>query len=144
MEEQFYDVVDSAGNVVETAAEQQEQAGVPLERKPPELSPLEIRKLRKQYVTVKHPIVNKCGHSLDLNRKPRTNCEFCIFAWFNSHGEICQQLDEMRAAGGDDLIIQLQGVKFYKMWLRFMSTVANWKKEQEEMNEQTSGTSSSS
>ncbi len=112
---QFYDVVDSDGNVVETAAEQQSQ-------------PIDIRKARKQYVTIRRPRVTSCGHKLDLSRKPvHINCPSCVFAWFQNHGEICQQLDEMYNIHGPDSIIQLQGIKFYKQWRKFMSTVAQWK-----------------
>lgn len=112
---QFYDVVDSDGNIVDTAAEQQ-----PL--------PIDIRKARKQYVTIHRPRVTPCDHKLDLSRKPvHINCPSCVFAWFQNHGEICQQLDEMYNLHGPDSIIQLQGIKFYKQWRKFMSTVAQWK-----------------
>lgn len=97
------------------------------------LSEGELKNYRKQYVTVVLPRVLACGHRLDLGRQPRNkNCEDCWFAWFNEHGEICQQLDEMNTAHGDDVIVQLQGVKFLHRWRQFMSTVANWKQENNE------------
>lgn len=92
----------------------------------------QLKLLRKQYVTVQHPRVVGCGHALDMTRKPRTNCETCVFAWFNSHGEVCQQLDKMHTEGNDELIVQLQGIKFYSQWRKFMSTVANWEQESNE------------
>lgn len=125
---EFYDVVDSEGNVVETAEEQAKAEGIPLEREQPPLTEGEIKKLRKQYITVQHPKVIGCGHRLDLNRQPtHRNCQTCWFAWFQNHGEIVQQLDEMYVADGEKLIIQLQGKKFYHRWRQFMATVAQWK-----------------
>jgi hypothetical protein len=97
-----------------------------------ELTEGERKLLRKQYVTVQLPRVLACGHRLDLSRQPRhRNCEHCWFSWLNEHGEIVQQLDEMFTQHGPELIIQLQGIKFYNMWRKFMSTVANWKQENE-------------
>lgn len=109
-----------------------------------ELTEYDMRKLRKQYVTIQHPRVVACLHKLDLHLQPRhRNCEHCWWAWFNNHGEIVQQLDEMHTSGQDAVIIQLQGSKFYKRWLQFMSTVANFKlqaEQSQESNEQdTSG-----
>jgi hypothetical protein len=96
------------------------------------LTPLEIRKLRKQYVTVKLPRVSPCNHRLDLSRQPRNrNCQMCWFAWFQNHGEIVQQLDEMFQEHGANLIISLQGQKFYHRWRQFMATIAQWKAYQE-------------
>jgi len=146
MSEQFYDVVDSTGEVLETAAEQLAAAenvehivvdSIPLERERPPLSIGEIKKLRKQYVTVQHPRVIACQHELNLNAQPtHRNCESCWFAWFQNHGEIVQQLDEMHTSGNDAAIIQLQGKKFYRRWRQFMSTIAQWK--QQEIDEQAS------
>ena len=139
---EFYDIVDSGGNVVETAAEQAAQLEaasavvtlpeeIPLERKPDPPSSGEMKILRKQYVTVKLPRVIACQHRLDLGRQPRMrNCESCIFAFFQNHGEMVQQLDEMHTSGKDSLIIQLQGKKFYRNWRRFMSTIAQFKQEE--------------
>ena len=136
--EEFYDVVDSEGNVVETAEQQiemkdkitEEGKEVILDRAAPQLSTGELKKLRKTYVTIQHPRVVTCGHKLDLSRFPRhRNCQSCLFSWFNSHGEICQQLDEMFVADGSKLIVQLQGTKFLHRWRQFMSTIASMKEE---------------
>ncbi len=96
------------------------------------LSEGELKKLRKQYVTIQHPRVSACGHKLDMGRKPRLNCQHCWFAFFQNHGEMVQQLDEMYTQEGKELIIQLQGIQFYDMWRKFLSTVANWKQENNE------------
>jgi hypothetical protein len=126
----FYDVVDSDGNVIETAEEQKTLEVQGLQVKGPELTPGDLKKVRKMYVTIQHPRVAACLHELDLSIFPRhRNCEHCVFAWFNSHGELVQQLDEMHNLGKDDEIIQLQGIKFYKRFRQFMSTIARFKEE---------------
>jgi hypothetical protein len=141
MNEQFYDVVDSEGNVVETAEQQAKEATgdvlvVDAFEKPKEITPFEIRKLNKLYVTFKHPKVIACEHRLDLSKQPQhRNCEHCWMAWFQNHGEIVQQLDEMYQNHGEKLIVQLQGKKFYHRWRQFMSTVAQWQ-QVGEVNEQ--------
>lgn len=94
----------------------------------PEPTVGELKLLRKQYITVQHPRVIACLHRLDMGRQPRhRNCEHCWFAWFQNHGEVVQQLDEMHTSDNDGLIIYLQGSKFYHRWRQFMATVAQWK-----------------
>ena len=138
MNDQFYDVIDSGGNVVQTAEQQKAETA---QSNVTELTPGLVKKWHKQNVTVKLPrVIGKggCGHRLDLSRRPRhVNCESCLFAWFNNHGEIVQQLDEMHNNGNDAMIIELQGKKFFNQWLKFMATIAQWQLEQE-INEQIS------
>ena len=99
-------------------------------------TPAEARKLRKLYVTVKHPRVAGCGHRLNLHKQPRhRNCQTCWFAWLNNNGKVVQQLDEMHTKGEDAIIVALQGVKFFHRFLQFMSTIAQWKLAQEAQNE---------
>jgi hypothetical protein len=120
-----YEVVESP----EKQAETNVQAG-PTIINHGKLSPSEIAKLCKQYVTKQHPRVTICGHRLDMTRQPRhRNCESCYFAWFNAHGEICQQLDEMFQNGAIETIVELQGYKFLHRWLQFMATIAQYKQE---------------
>lgn len=135
---EFYDVVDSEGNVVETAEQQKTDAQITEEGKEKivkaaekELTEYDKRKLRKVYVTIKHPRVIGCQHRLDLSFQPRQrNCHNCWFAWFNNHGELVQQLDEMYQTHGYGLIVQLQGNKFYHRWRQFMATVAQMKQQE--------------
>jgi hypothetical protein len=95
----------------------------------PQLTPSEIRKLRRQFVTVTHPRVEACGHRLDLSRQPRMrNCQSCWLTWLNNHGELVQTADELHnTEGGVDMLISLQGVKFLKWFRRFMAGVASLK-----------------
>jgi hypothetical protein len=116
--EKTYDIVDSEGTLIE-------HDGVPVVDEPAPV-PVPVRQ------TCHLPVVKACGHRLDLHVQPsHRNCEDCWFAFFNTHGELCRQLDEMHMSeGGDSAIIQLQGVKFLHRWRQFMSTIARWKFEQ--------------
>lgn len=110
---------------------------------PKQLTEGEIKLVRKKYVTIHHPRVIICKHRLDLRCPPRhANCQHCWFAFFNNHGKVVQQLDEMHTAGEDRVIVALQGVKFLHRWLQFMATIAQWKTAQE-INEQVSNAGSS-
>jgi hypothetical protein len=149
---EFYDVVDSEGNVIETAAQQEAAAktgveelpGITIDHDKKKITLGDIKKLNKLYTTVQHPRVKACMHRLDLSRQPRhRNCETCWFAFFQNHGEVVQQLDEMHNLGKTDEIIMLQGIKFYKMWRRFMATVAQWQ-QVVGMNENTNSNDSAS
>ena len=126
--EKTYDIVDSDGNLVEKADK------VDSEEK--QLTSGDVKKLHKLYTTVRLPVALACKHRLDLHEQPRhRNCEHCWFAWFNQHGEIVRQLDEMHADGQDVVIVQLQGKKFLHRWRMFMATIARWKEENEKGNE---------
>lgn len=83
-----------------------------------------------QYTSVKLPRVNVCRHKLDLRRQPRQrNCQYCWFAFFQNHGEVVQQCDEMFQADGGVLLVELQGKKFLHRFRQFMATIAQWKQE---------------
>ena len=120
--EKTYDIVDSEGTLIE-------HDGVPVGDEP---VPVPAPALPARQ-TCHLPVVKACGHRLDLHVQPsHRNCEDCWFAFFNTHGELCQQLDEMHTSeGGDSAIIQLQGAKFLHRWKQFMATIAQWKIEHE-------------
>jgi hypothetical protein len=91
-----------------------------------------VQKLRKQYVTIQHPVATSCGHKLDIGRQPRKrNCENCWFNFFNENGTATQTIEQAYQEHGKDFIIQLQGYKFYDMWRKFLSTLAEWKRLEE-------------
>lgn len=95
-----------------------------------------IKRARRMYVTVQHPRAMPCGHRLDMGRQPtHRNCQSCWLAFFQNHGEIVQQCDEMFQADGGQLLIQLQGIKFVRRFLNFMSTIAAWEKAAKEAQE---------
>ena len=92
-------------------------------------TPAEMRKLRKQFVTVQYGKIPSCGHSYNPEGYPRhKNCDSCWFVFFQNHGELVQQCDEMFQADGGAMIEQVQGKKFLHRWRQFMATVAQWQK----------------
>lgn len=95
----------------------------------PKLTDTEIRRLRRQFITVVYPRVAACGHKYVADKQPRhRNCADCWFAWLNAHGELVQTTDELHnTEGGIGMILQIQGAKFLKMFRRFMSTIAHMK-----------------
>lgn len=93
------------------------------------LSLKEYKNLMRQYFTVRRPIVQGCGHKIDVDDRdgPRNNCESCWFAFFNNHGEMVQTVDEMIQKHGSETVVRMRGVKFLKMFRSFMSTLVAWK-----------------
>ena len=120
-----YDIVDSSGNMVEKA-EPEKGTTVPETGSPiPKLSKSQIGKARRQFITVQNPRVMVCKHRLDLKRQPRhRNCESCWWAWFQNNGEMVKTADEAYQSGHPEIIVMLQGQKFYDNFIRFMATVA--------------------
>jgi len=89
----------------------------------------EYKEDRRLHFTVRHNRLPSCGHKFDPNGEPRhRNCEMCWFAFFQVHGELTQGLDELFAQHGEKGLLQVRGKKFVKNFLRFMSTLAQWKK----------------
>lgn len=89
----------------------------------------EYRKLMNQYFTVRRPIVEGCGHKIDTENGPKNNCQTCWFAYFNNHSELVQAIDQAMRTDGPEVVIALRGLKFVRMYRKFMSTVAQWIKE---------------
>ncbi len=96
---------------------------------PQQMTLREFKQLRAKYFTVRHKRMEPCGHRLDQINEPRNNCEFCWFAFFQTHGELVQTVDRAIQEQGLDFVERLRGVKFRKMFLRFMSTMAMFQKE---------------
>lgn len=94
------------------------------------LTPQEIRKLRGAYFTVRRAQVAICEHRYNPGDFPRhRNCESCWFAFYNEHGELVKQMDEVYQEYGKAALDNLVGKKPATMFLRFMSTVAKMTKE---------------
>lgn len=74
-----------------------------------------------------------CGHKLkgDGFEPNHRNCERCWFNFFQTHGPLTQAVEEGFQQGGKELIIRLKGKTFFDNWLKFMSTVAFVKSQQE-------------
>ena len=142
--EQFYDVVDSEGNLVASADEEKlisidlnnsvsdDGKEKILDAAESQVTPESMPKLRKMYMTVKHPRVIACQHRLDLGRQPRhRNCESCWYAFFANHKEVVDQLHEMHTNEQDEAIVALQGKKFLHRWRQFMATIIEWSQQTE-------------
>ena len=101
---------------------------------PPTITPELIRKLRGRYFTVKHPRLLDCNHRLDMVNFPKRNCHTCLFNWFNAHAQLVETAHEMYQKHGKEVIIAMRGVKFYKAFRMFLSTIAHFQKEAQEKN----------
>jgi hypothetical protein len=97
------------------------------------------RKMWKEYMrvnfTVRRDIVRACGHKLSHTTDPRTNCESCWFAYFNTNGQMTQIADECFNEAGRDVLERSRGKNFVKQFLKFMSTVARFQREAAEAAE---------
>jgi hypothetical protein len=81
-----------------------------------------------------------CGHKLSLARNaegkfyipsdPKNNCDVCWFSYFNNNGSMVQLADECFTVAGRDVLERSRGKKFVKYFLRFMSTVARFQREE--------------
>jgi hypothetical protein len=97
------------------------------------LSEAQFRKLRNLYFTVRHTLVKECGHKIDMINEPRhRNCEFCYWTWLSAHGELVQVADRALQEQGKAFLIKMRGRHFYEMFVRYMSTLARFKKEQDD------------
>lgn len=74
-----------------------------------------------------------CGHKLrgDGFEPNHRNCERCWFTFFQISGPFTQSVEEAYQAGGPELIVRLKGKIFLHNFLKFMSTVALIKSQQE-------------
>jgi hypothetical protein len=101
---------------------------------PPVLTEALMRKLRGEYFTVKHARLDNCEHRIDLITEPRTNCQNCWWNWFNIHPQLIETTDQFFRTKGKEPLIAMRGKRYFKMFLRFMSTVCQLQKEQEALN----------
>lgn len=106
---------------------------------PQQMTLRQFRALRGKYFTVKHKRMEPCGHRLDQITEPRSNCEFCWFAFFQTHGQLVQTADRAYQEQGVEFLDKIRGQKWRKMFLRFMSTVAMFQKEMEAAKGKTDG-----
>lgn len=99
-----------------------------------ELTKKDIGNIRRMYFTVKHSIVEECGHKYNDLQEPHNNCPHCWFSFFNSHGDMVKLADEVfHEQNGTKLLAKLKGDKFVKMFTHFMSTIARWKNEADKL-----------
>src|SRR5271157_5895140 len=102
---------------------------------PPEITPAVLSKLRGKYFTVRHVRLGVCDHLLDMINQPRNNCENCWFQWFNTHPQLVEVADQFFRTQGKKPMIGMRGERFVKMFLRYMSTVIHFMKQEGRINE---------
>ena len=93
----------------------------------------EWKQIMRLYFTVRRDQVKACGHKLDIVSGPRTNCEYCWFAYFNNNASMVQTADECFQKEGKQTLVAIRGTKFVKMFLRFMGTIARLRAEAAEL-----------
>ena len=95
-----------------------------------EISRGEFKEDRRMHLTVRHRSISRCGHRFNPSQEPRhRNCEMCWFAYLNVNGPIVQTCDEIMSKFGIKGLVQIRGKKCAKNFLKFVSTVAQWKRE---------------
>lgn len=91
----------------------------------------EIGKIRKQMLTRELPSIVTCGHKFDPELPPKNNCEGCWFQYLNQDGKkVLAYHDEYKA--DKQAMIGKYGSKFVKMYGRFMATVLQMKRRENE------------
>jgi len=125
--------VEAAQEAVEIDARTEELAERLNAEPQKQLSEAQLRQLRNLYFTIRHTPVKECGHKIDMINEPRhRNCENCYWAWFSAHGELVQVADKALHEQGRTFLIKMRGRHFYEMFVRYMSTLARFKKEQDD------------
>jgi hypothetical protein len=100
------------------------------------LTEAQFRKLRGMYFTVRHHRVQPCGHLLDqINEPTFRNCEACWFTFFNSHGPLVEVTDKAFQEQGFRFLDKMRGKTYRVMFTRFMSTIAQMKRESDALQE---------
>ena len=97
--------------------------------KPLPINERTLRLIRGKTFTVRH-IPLTCGHKMDLQNQPKTNCETCWWEWLNNHSTLVQTAHEFYQQFGKERLVAMRGTKFVKYFLMFMSTVAHMIEEQ--------------
>lgn len=113
--------------------------------KPPQLTERLLRKLRAKYFSIKHPVLENCGHKLDLINFPNTHCENCLYTFFNTHPQLVEVTDQFYRTHGKNPLIAMRGVKYFRAFMRYMATVIQFMKEEgrlpsEDVNQPNPGT----
>lgn len=106
----------------------EEKVNAALTPEPKKLTIKEFKQLLAKFFTVRNNIVEMCGHPIGQDREPKmVNCEYCWFAYFQTHGKIVQVADECFQSEGKEMLERIKGKKFVKHFIRFMAIVARMK-----------------
>jgi hypothetical protein len=78
-----------------------------------------------------------CGHSIDVNRPPRTNCNQCWSFFFINNTQFTQQVGaEIVKEGGEQTVRQMYGDKFLNKSKWFFTAVAKAKEVSDLINKE--------
>jgi hypothetical protein len=78
-----------------------------------------------------------CGHSIDVNRPPRTNCNQCWAFFFFQNKDFTQAVGtEIVKLGGEKTVSQMYGDKFLKKAKWFFTAVATAKEAADQVNKE--------
>jgi hypothetical protein len=107
--------------------------GAAVELQPKEITLSDYKKYMHDFFTRRLKRVSECGHRFDEEREPRTNCEWCWFAYLNMHGDMVKTAHQCFSDEGRDVLERIRGKKFTKFFIRFMATVAEFVAHQKEI-----------
>lgn len=116
------------------------------ENPPKVLTRSEYKAAMRTFFTQRHATVTPCGHKFHPTAEPKNNCQYCWFCYYNEHGEVTQTAEECFQKEGADFLIKLRGKKFFKNFLKFMATLAQYqaiKEKEQNGNKQPEGSGSS-
>jgi hypothetical protein len=101
--------------------------------RPPKITEKLLKQMRGHYFTVRHVVLENCGHKLDMINFPKTNCENCLYQFFNTHPQLVEVTDQFFRTHGKGPLIGMRGEKYFKAFVRYMATVIHFMKEEEEL-----------
>ena len=81
--------------------------------KPLPINERTLRLIRGKTFTVRH-ILLTCGHKMDLQNEPRTNCETCWWEWLNNHSTLVQTAHEFYQQYGKERLVAMRGSEVRK------------------------------
>ena len=90
-------------------------------RKSPTLA--ELKKFNKGFVTRMLPTVTVCGHKIDPELGPNSNCTDCWFAYFNSDAARVEKWCEQVVKNDGQELREFYGDKYVKWFKRFIKAV---------------------
>lgn len=114
-------VPDNAPSPITTTSD--ETIVATLTPKQPQLSKIELGKLRRQYIT-QGPFeeVIACGHKMHPTAPPKhANCADCWEAFFNVHPGVVAVAQSIVTAFGYDQLVKCNGAKFGKHYSAFVN-----------------------
>lgn len=85
---------------------------------------------------LRYPRIPKCGHKFRAEFEPNhRNCESCWFTYMTTHKDLVEAVEEAYQKGGPAIIAQLKGKTFLHNFLKYMSTIAFLKQQQDKAKE---------